>query len=70
MSNVKDLEKKIKVNFTNHDLLQQAMVHRSYINEHLILKCHNERLDFSDACFRNLVTEYLYKNFPVKLRRI
>ncbi len=68
MSNVKDLEKKIKVNFTNHDLLQQAMVHRSYINEHPNFKMgHNERLEFlGDAVLEIIVTEYLYKNFPDK----
>ena len=27
------LEKKIKIKFNNKDLLQQALVHRSYLNE-------------------------------------
>lgn len=68
MSNLKDLEKEIKVNFTNHDLLQQAMVHRSYINEHPNFKMgHNERLEFlGDAVLEIIVTEYLYKSFPDK----
>jgi ribonuclease-3 len=68
MSNLKDLEKEIKVNFTNHDLLQQAMVHRSYINEHPNFRMgHNERLEFlGDAVLEIIVTEYLYKSFPDK----
>jgi len=33
MSNLSELEKIIKVKFNNRDLLEQALVHRSYLNE-------------------------------------
>ncbi|MDO8492085.1 MAG: ribonuclease III [bacterium] len=61
-----ELEEKIGVKFSNHDLLLQALTHRSYINEnskwHLD---HNERLEFlGDAVLELVVTEYLYNNYP------
>lgn len=61
-----ELEDRIGVKFSNHDLLLQALTHRSYINEnprwHLD---HNERLEFlGDAVLELVVTEYLYNNYP------
>ncbi len=61
-----DLEKKIKIKFNNKDLLRQALVHRSYLNENpdFYLK-DNERLEFlGDAVLEMAVTEYLYSNYP------
>jgi ribonuclease III len=68
MNDLKKLEKIIDVKFKNKDLLQQAMVHRSYINEHSNFKVgHNERLEFlGDAVLEIIITEYLYLNFPDK----
>lgn len=68
MSNIKSLEKNIGINFKDKDLLQQALVHRSYINEHPDFNIgHNERLEFlGDAVLEIIVTEYLYLNFPDK----
>lgn len=68
MSNLKDLEKIINVKFNNIDLLQQALVHRSYINEHPDFRVgHNERLEFlGDAVLEIIITEYLFLNFPNK----
>lgn len=60
------LEKKIKVNFKNQELLKQALVHRSYLNEHPGIKMeHNERLEFlGDAVLELATTEYLYEKYP------
>jgi ribonuclease III len=60
------LEKDLKIKFKNKDLLQQAFVHRSYLNEHPEFKLgHNERLEFlGDAVLELVVTEYLFKRFP------
>ena len=33
MKEIKDLEKILMVNFDNHNILLQALTHRSYINE-------------------------------------
>jgi ribonuclease III len=59
------LAKKIEVKFNNPELLQQAVTHRSYLNEHRSYKLeHNERLEFlGDAVLELVVTEYLYKNY-------
>ena len=59
------LQKNIGVSFNNEDLIRQAMVHRSYINEHPDFKIgHNERLEFlGDAVLEIVVTEFLYLNF-------
>ncbi len=63
---VEKLAEKIGVKFNNPDLLQQAVTHRSYLNEHRDYKLdHNERLEFlGDAVLELVVTEYLYENYP------
>ncbi len=59
------LEKIIGVKFKNQDLLRQAFIHRSYLNENRQEKEHNERMEFlGDAVLELVTTEYLYKNFP------
>lgn len=60
------LEKKLNITFKNSSLLQQALVHRSFLNEHRDFATgHNERLEFlGDAVLELVVTEYLYANYP------
>ncbi len=58
-------EKQIDITFLNKDLLTQAFVHRSFINEKAGrgLK-HNERLEFlGDAVLELAVTDFLYTKF-------
>lgn len=52
--------------FNNKDLLKQAFLHRSYINENPKVGIgHNERLEFlGDAVIELIVTDFLYKNYP------
>ena len=59
------LQKKLGIKFKNEGLLKQAMVHRSYLNEHTDFKFgHNERLEFlGDAVLEIVVTEFLFLNF-------
>ncbi len=59
------LEKILKVKFKNKELLRQALVHRSYLNENPNFPLpHNERLEFlGDAALELAVTEYLYQNY-------
>ena len=54
--------------FNNLEVLEQAFVHRSYLNEHKELAIgHNERLEFlGDAVLELIITDYLYKTFPDK----
>lgn len=59
------LQKNLGIIFKNDSLLKQALVHRSYLNEHPDFKIgHNERLEFlGDAVLEIVVTEFLYLNF-------
>ena len=59
------LEKKLGVEFKNKELLQQALVHRSFLNEHPSFGIgNNERLEFlGDAVLELVVTEHLFKNY-------
>jgi ribonuclease III len=65
MQDISDLEKKIIVKFKNKNLLRQALVHRSYLNEHKEFELdHNERLEFlGDAVLELITTEFLYNKF-------
>lgn len=60
-----DLEKKLNLTFKNKDFLNQALTHRSYLNENPTFHLgHNERLEFlGDAVLELIVTEYLYRNY-------
>lgn len=62
------LEKKLKIRFKNKDLLTQAFIHRSYLNENPDFPLpHNERLEFlGDAVIELAVTTYLFEKYPKK----
>lgn len=68
MKDFSKLEKRIGIEFDNQDLLAQAFVHRSYLNEHPDFKLgHNERLEFlGDAVLELVVTDHLYRKYPQK----
>lgn len=53
--------------FRDRALLQRALTHRSYVNEHLEVGEHNERLEFlGDAILNFLSGEFLYQHYPTK----
>ena len=62
-----DFEKKTKIVFKNKNLLKQAFIHRSFINENPRAGLsHNERLEFlGDAVLELVVTCFLYKNIQI-----
>jgi ribonuclease-3 len=66
MADFKKFEKEIGIEFNNKDLLTQAFIHRSYLNENAKLGIgHNERLEFlGDAVLELVVTDFLYKTYP------
>ena len=66
MINFSDFEKKINVSFKDKNLLKQAFIHRSYINENTGTGLsHNERLEFlGDAVLELIVTDFLFKKYP------
>lgn len=60
-----DLQKKLGYTFSQKDLLQEAFVHKSYVNEHEGVDYNNERLEFiGDSVFNLIVTEYLFQKKP------
>ena len=68
MINFTQFEQKTGVSFKNKDLLIQAFVHRSYINENKEAGlCHNERLEFlGDAVLELIITEHLFSAYKQK----
>ncbi len=66
MSALEELQSVLEHTFANPDLLRQALVHRSYINEHPDFALgHNERLEYlGDAVLELVVSDYLYHHFP------
>jgi ribonuclease-3 len=61
-------ENRIGFSFRNKDLLTQAFIHRSYLNEHRGLALpHNERLEFlGDAVLELIVTDHLFRKYSDK----
>lgn len=66
MEKYSNFEKKFGLDFKNKGLLQQAFIHRSYINENKNLGLeHNERLEFlGDAVLELVVTNFLFEKYP------
>lgn len=65
---LENLEREIGYRFHSRDLLEKAVCHSSYINEHRMkrIDC-NERLEFlGDAVLELVCSEYLYQKFPKK----
>jgi ribonuclease III len=66
MPDFKEFEKSTGFVFKDKEILKQAFIHRSYINENPSTKLvHNERLEFlGDAVLELVVTDHLYKTYP------
>jgi len=61
---LKDLERKLKINFKNKELLQWALTHKSYAYMYGIAE-DNERLEFlGDSVLNLVISEYLYQKYP------
>lgn len=60
------LEKQLGIQFKDKQILTQAFIHRSYLNENLVVnRTSNERLEYlGDACLELAVSEYLYHTYP------
>jgi ribonuclease-3 len=66
MSDIVSLQKLLQVQFEDPSLLEQALVHSSYLNEYPgEIRVSNERLEFlGDAVLGFIVVEKLYQDFP------
>lgn len=60
------LQKELKIELADKDLLKNAFIHRSYLNEHPEEKLpNNERLEFlGDSVLSFVVSEHLYNEYP------
>lgn len=63
-----EISTKLGIIIRKKELFQEALTHRSYLNEHKSYPLpHNERLEFlGDAVLELVVTEFLYATFPDK----
>lgn len=61
----KEFAEKVGLEFNDYQILQEALTHRSYLNENRKYKFqHNERLEFlGDAVLELSVTKYLFSNY-------
>ncbi len=61
------LEKQINISFKAKNILKNAFIHRSYLNENKNLELSsNEKLEFLGDSVLSLITSvYLYKNYPL-----
>lgn len=68
MKDFTTFEAAVGLTFKDQNLLKQAFIHRSYLNEHRdVTLPHNERLEFlGDAVVELVVTDYLFKKYPDK----
>jgi ribonuclease-3 len=66
MNDLSELERDLGFAFADKSLLQRALTHRSYLNEHPEFPLEdNERLEFlGDAVLDFVTGEYLYHHFP------
>lgn len=64
--NLSELEKNLKLAFKNQNLLLNALVHRSYLNEAKRANLQsNERLEFlGDSVLSFLVSSYIFQKYP------
>lgn len=63
---LEQLERRTQLRFDNRSLLQEAMTHRSYVNEHDDPEIvDNERLEFlGDSVLGFITADLLYRRFP------
>lgn len=66
MEELQTLQEKLGIHFENPALLEQALVHRSFLNENATFPLSsNERLEFlGDAILGFVAADFLYKRFP------
>ena len=65
ISNISELEDRLKYSFRNRKILQTALTHPSYSAEKSGRITHNQRLEFlGDAVLQIVVTEMLFQQFP------
>jgi len=64
--NLEKLQSNLNVNFTDINLLESALTHKSfYINKKIEIQKYNQRLEFlGDSVLDLIITEYLFLKYP------
>lgn len=64
--NLAELERRIGVEFKNKELLQHALIHRSFLNEYQGAPItSNEKMEFlGDSVLSLITSQYLFKHYP------
>lgn len=67
-NNYEKLEKNLGIKFNNYNLINTALTHRSYLNEHREASLqNNERLEFlGDAVLEFIISSHLFIAYPEK----
>ncbi len=64
MQHLPDIQRRISYTFSDPDLLERALTHKSYANENKV-PYHNERMEFlGDSVLNLIVSEYLMRSCP------
>ena len=64
MPPLSDIQQRIAYTFSEPELLERALTHKSYANENKV-PYHNERMEFlGDSVLNLIVSEYLMKTCP------
>lgn len=68
MEKFNDIQKNIGLTFKNPELLEVALTHRSYLNEHQGAKLeNNERLEYlGDAVLELIISDYIFRKYSDK----
>jgi len=65
MNSFEKLAQALNIQFRDLSVLETALTHRSYLNEHKNIKESNERLEFlGDAVLELIVSFFLFKKYP------
>lgn len=58
------LEETLNIKFNDISLLENALIHRSYVNEHKDVNINNERLEFlGDAVLELITSDHLFREY-------
>jgi ribonuclease-3 len=67
MTDIPERAAALNLSFNNLALLEEALTHRSFLNENKDARAHNERLEFlGDAVLELAITRFLFDKFPTK----
>jgi ribonuclease III len=65
MNSLTDCQNRLNYQYKNPDLLEKALIHRSFLNENRKIEESNERLEFlGDAVLELVTSQFLYLNHP------